>query len=432
MDRNGGARMVERRQPIQIDEAVEHVMAYPLEVRTEKVSIVQSYGRMIAEDLRASHPVPSFNRSPYDGFAIRSADTVSASRETPVRFRVIGEIGAGQVFQSEIGDYEAVRIMTGAMIPAGCDAVIMLELVQEKSSSEIEIKRQVKHHDNISFIGEDTQEGEMITKAGSLIHPGIIAQLATFGVADVSVAAQPVVGILATGSELVDVNEPLEPGKIRNSNAYMVAAQVLRAGGIPVMLGHVEDKIEPCMKIIREQFHKVDLMITTGGASVGDFDLVPEIVKELEAETLFNKVAMRPGSVTTVAATKSGKLLFGLSGNPGACFVGFELFARPVIRRSQRAKAHLPLSKGTLGVDFPKPNPFTRLIRGKLEEGTGNHIVYPSGLDKSGSVVSLAEADVLILLPGGTRGYKRGDKVDVLILDSNEGSDSSWETFFKS
>lgn len=334
--------MVERRKPIQIHEAVEQIMAYPLKEKVEIVPIVESYERVLMKDVRATHPVPSFNRSPYDGYAIRSIDTATASRDTPAFFTVIGEIGAGQVFKEEVGQHEAVRIMTGAMIPSGCDAVIMLELVHERSKTEIEIVRTVKQHDNISFIGEDTKEHELIAKAGTVIHPGVMAQLATFGQAEVSVASRPVVGILATGSELLEVNEPLEPGKIRNSNAYMVAAQVLRAGGVPLMLGQVPDEMDACMERIHEHFHKVDCMITTGGASVGDFDLVPGIVQQLEAETLFNKVAMRPGSVTT-AAVKDGKLFFGLSGNPGACFVGFELFVRPIMRRSMRAPAHLPI-----------------------------------------------------------------------------------------
>ncbi|AIC95699.1 molybdopterin molybdotransferase MoeA [Shouchella lehensis] len=421
--------MVERRKPIPIHEAVQRIMAYPLKEKVESVPILESYERVLMKDLRATHSVPSFNRSPYDGYAIRSIDTATASRDTPALFTVIGEIGAGQVFKEEVGPNEAVRIMTGAMIPSGCDAVIMLELVHERSKTEIEIVRKVEQHDNISFIGEDTKELDLIAKAGTVIHPGVVAQLATFGQAEVSVASRPVVGILATGSELLEVNEPLEAGKIRNSNAYMVAAQVLRAGGVPLMLGQVPDEMDACMERIHNHFNEVDCLITTGGASVGDFDLVPGIVKRLEAETLFNKVAMRPGSVTT-AAVKDGKLFFGLSGNPGACFVGFELFVRPLLRRSMRAPAHLPISKGKLGVDFPKPNPFTRLVRGKLNEQSGQHIVYPSGLDKSGSVVSLAEADVLILLPGGTRGYEKGADVDILLLNSHAGSDATWETFF--
>lgn len=173
----------------------------------------------------------------------------------------------------------------------------------------------------------------MLIEKGAIIHPGTVALLATFGYDIVPVFRKPRIGILATGSELLDVHEPLQPGKIRNSNAYMAASQVKRAGGIPVMYGKLPDELDVCVDVVTDALQEVDAMITTGGASVGDYDLVPQLVERLHATTLFNKVAMRPGSVTTVAE-KDGQLIYGLSGNPGACYVGFELFVRPLIRKA--------------------------------------------------------------------------------------------------
>lgn len=419
--------MVERRKPIQIGEAVSLVMGYKLKRQKESVSLIQSSGRYLAESIVADHDVPPFDRSPYDGYAIRADDTKDASRENPAKFVVVGEIGAGTVYEQVVGPGEAVRIMTGAKIPAGCDAVVMLEIVRETKHGEMELVRKIKRNDNISFQGEDTKKSTLITNEGTYIHPGIVAQLATFGYASVAVAKKPRVGILATGSELLEVNQPLSPGKIRNSNAYMVAAQVIRAGAEPVMYGQLPDDLDQCVNVISTMLNEVDVLVTTGGASVGDFDLVPGIIERFQAKLLFNKVAMRPGSVTTAAVIED-KVFFGLSGNPGACFVGFELFIRPLIRQALFANnVHLEKSKGRLGVDFPKPNPFTRLVRGRLEEEEGTHIVYPSGLDKSGSVGSLAEADLFIILPGGTRGYEQGMEVDLLLLESQKGSDSPWE-----
>src|SRR5690606_31201504 len=166
---------------------------------------------------------------------------------------------------------------------------------------------------------------------GTYINPGIMALLATFGYDQVQVAKKPVIGIYATGSELLNVNEELAPGKIRNSNAYMIQAQLERAGGEAKLFGKLSDDFELCYEAIKNAIDEVDILITTGGVSVGDFDYLPSIYEKLGAEVLFNKIAMRPGSVTTVAQL-NGKLLFGLSGNPSACYVGFELFVRPVFR----------------------------------------------------------------------------------------------------
>ncbi|SDI73152.1 gephyrin-like molybdotransferase Glp [Natribacillus halophilus] len=424
--------MVEKRKPLPVAETVQAVMDVDFQATKETVPLAESYGRVLAEDLVADHDVPSFDRSPYDGFAICAEDSSGADRNHPVHFRVVGEIGAGTVFPGEVNAGEAVRIMTGAQIPAGCDAVVMLELVHEHGEADISIKRSFSPGDNVSFQGEDTKKGTPLVPAGTTIDPGVTALLATFGYAEVSVAVKPRVGILATGSELLDVHEPLEPGKIRNSNAYMMAAQVERAGGEPVLFGKLPDDLEACIELVSRALGEVDMLITTGGASVGDYDYVPAIIERIGARTLFNKVAMRPGSVTTVAET-NGQLFFGLSGNPSACFVGFELFVRPILRRGLFSqKPHLRKTKAVLGMDFPKPNPFIRLVRAKLEDSDGTYVVEPAGLDKSGSVTSIAGADVLIALPGGSRGYEKGMNVDIFMLNDHKGSEWPWDNIVAS
>src|SRR5699024_3660400 len=277
--------------------------------------------------------------------------------------------------------------------------------------------------ENISFTGEDTKKGEVLTKKGTYINPGVVALLATFGYKYVPVSKKPKVAIIATGSELLDVDEPLEPGKIRNSNAYMVHSQVVRAGGEPIDYGQFNDDFETCYEQVKNALNEVDLVITTGGVSVGDYDYLPDIYKKLEANVLFNKIRMRPGSVTTVAE-KDGKLLFGLSGNPSACYVGFELYTRPVMR--QYVGSNGPFNKkviAKLGTDFPKSNPFDRFVRGQLSYENGNITVTPVGLDKSNVVSSLGEANVLILLPGGTSGYEKGMEVTAILLENQEGQD---------
>ncbi|WML51565.1 molybdopterin molybdotransferase MoeA [Neobacillus sp. PS3-12] len=421
--------MFERRTPISIAEAVQKIMEHQCSGETELVSIDESFGRFLSEDLTATCDVPHFNRAPYDGFAIRSIDSSPASLNHPVEFEVIDHIGAGMVSKKVLKDKEAVRIMTGAMMPEGSDAVVMFEVAQssEKNGKPyMTIKRSVKAGENVSFIGEDAKEGEVLVKKGTLINPGIQAMLATFGYAHVPVARKPVIGLFATGTELLEVNEPIVPGKIRNSNSHMIAAQIGRAGGIVNYLGKLPDEFDTCFNAVKDALETVDLLMTTGGVSVGDFDYLPEIYEKLGAEVLFNKVAMRPGSVTTVAEYK-GKLLFGLSGNPSACYVGFELFARPIIRRMLCSeKPHLRKEKAILDTNFPKANPFTRFVRSRYTFADGKLQVSPSGLDKSNIIMSLSGANSLMILPGGTRGYESGTEVDVLLLEDQEGSVWPW------
>ncbi|MGM0923549.1 MAG: gephyrin-like molybdotransferase Glp [Bacillota bacterium] len=427
--------MVEKRTPIAVSDAVQKVMDFAIRGKVELVALENSYGRFLAEDLIADHDVPSFDRSPYDGFAVRSEDTAKITRTNPGVFEVIGEIGAGSVFHNSVGRNQAVRIMTGAQIPAGADAVVMLELTKEITAEEgkrFELKRSLKSGENISFQGEDTKKGTILAAKGSVITPGIAALLATFGYREVPAAKKPVIGVLATGSELLDVNEPLQPGKIRNSNSYMILAQIERAGGEAKYFGKFSDDLEQCINAVRDALSQVDLLITTGGVSVGDYDYLPALYEKIGADVLFNKIAMRPGSVTTVAALDQ-KLLVGLSGNPSACFVGFELFVRPVIRyHNFHPSPHVRKEKAYLGEDFSKANPFTRFVRAELHFNEGLLTALPSGFDKSSAVSSLAEANALIILPGGTRGYQAGMMVDVLLLDDQKGSDWPWENIVPS
>ncbi|MGM7634944.1 molybdopterin molybdotransferase MoeA [Bacillus sp. Hm123] len=421
--------MLQKRTPIAVEEAVRRVMEFAQQGKKEFVSLPSAYGRFLAEDLIADHDVPSFDRSPYDGFAIRAEDSISASAEQPISFEVVGEIGAGFVFSEQVKERQAVRIMTGAQIPQGCNAVVMLELArayEENGKKYMEIKRPYQSGDNISFQGEDMKKGAVLVEKGTYINPGVSALLATFGYHEVPVMKKPVIGVLATGSELLDANEPLQPGKIRNSNAYMILSQIERAGGEARYFGKFSDDLDTCVTAVKEAIEEVDFLITTGGVSVGDYDYLPEIYEQLGANVLFNKIAMRPGSVTTVAQLNN-QLLFGLSGNPSACYVGFELFVRPIIRTfSWNSSPHLRREQAILGEDFKKPNPFTRFVRASLSFNDGQLVASPSGFNKSSAVSSLAEANAFIVLPGGTRGYEKGMVVDVLLLEDLQGSEWPW------
>lgn len=421
--------MLEKRTPIQISEAVKRVMEFKINGTVEFISIDESYGRFLSEDLKATSDVPHFDRAPYDGYAIRSEDTKEASQSNPIQFEVVDHIGAGMLTDKELDAFHAVRIMTGAQMPKGANAVVMLELTKESEQNGkhyMSVKKVHRYGENVSYRGEDAKEGQVLVKKGTLINPGIQAMLATFGYAKVPVAKKPVVGLYATGTELLEVDEELVPGKIRNSNAHMIAAQIQRAGADVHYFGQLPDDFDTCFAAVEKAIKDVDIFITTGGVSVGDFDYLPQIYEKLGAEVLFNKVAMRPGSVTTVAQL-GGKLLFGLSGNPSACYVGFELFARPIIRTMLFSeKAHLRKESAILNADFSKANPFTRFVRSQLTIEDGRLVVSPSGLDKSNIIMSLAGANSLMILPGGTRGFEQGATVDVLLLEDQTGCEWPW------
>ncbi|TCI52891.1 molybdopterin molybdenumtransferase MoeA [Exiguobacterium sp. SH1S21] len=401
------------RKPLAIDEAVSRVREATGEPAIETVLLHEANGRILATDLIATHDVPAFDKSPYDGFAVRAVDLMSASRDEPVTLSVQYVQGAGHVGPPLL-DGHAIRIMTGAKIPDGADAVVMLEIVQA-DEQRVTFKRPVRDK-NISYRGEDVATGAHIVNRGTRINPGIIALLATFGYERVEVFIKPWITVFATGDELAEPGERKAEGQIYNSNAYMILAQIEALGGRAVYGGILPDTFPATKHAIEEALHTSDAIVTTGGVSVGDFDYLPDVYEALGASVLFNKVGMRPGSVTTVANVE-GRLLFGLSGNPSACFVGTELFVGTYMK-TLYGQAERTVVQAELGVDFSKPNPFDRFVRAHVTiDSTGRAVVHPSGKDKSGIVSSLASCNALIHLPGGTRGFQKGDMVRCRIID---------------
>ncbi|WMT18409.1 molybdopterin molybdotransferase MoeA [Parageobacillus toebii] len=390
---------------------------------TEKVKLTDSIGRYLGENVAATHDFPHFRRSMMDGFAVRSADTKGASEECPVTLQVIESIPCGAVPTKKLTANTAVRIMTGAMMPEGADSVVMIELteqMQKDGQTYTVVKKETKPDENVIPIGLEMAKGTLILEKGRKINPGEAALLAAFGYDTVTVSRRPTVAIFATGSELLDVSEPLEPGKIRNSNSYMVAAQVLNAGGIPVLLEKVPDDVGLAKSMILDAMEKVDLVITTGGASVGDYDILVDIFEQWDGKMLFNKVAMRPGSPTTVGVWRD-KFLFALSGNPGACFVGFELFVRPVIWGMQgKPDIYLPSFSAFLAEDYKKNDSFYRIVRGKSEVKDGKIYVRSAGIDQSNVLSSIRDTDCLIVIPRDRNVMNAGEMVKVLRLNVPE------------
>ncbi|GGB08365.1 molybdopterin molybdenumtransferase MoeA [Macrococcus hajekii] len=404
--------MLEKRTVIDVQEAINRCIIYATEMPTTEVELEKSLGYYLAEDIIASYDIPMFDKSPYDGYAVRSAATAGASGDNRVAFKSIDHIGAGSVSDKTLSHNEAVRIMTGAPIPSGADAVVMLE--QTVATEEgFTLRKSFTSGENISKQGEECKKGDVILTSGTLITPGVIAVLATFSYQQVAVRKRPSVALIATGSELAEADAELTPGKIRNSNGPMIAGLLNEMHIQTESYRVTEDHFEHLLSIVQQALSKHDIVITTGGVSVGDFDFMPAIYKAIEADVLFNKVAMRPGSVTTVAV-KDEQMLFGLSGNPSACYSGFELFTKPVIKKMLGAKhVHAPVMEAELSEDFTKANPFTRFIRAELD--IVNRTVRPAGFNKSNAVVAIAKSNSMIILPGGTRGFQNGDTVKVML-----------------
>lgn len=415
--------MALNRKPIHVNEALDRVMGRVSVLETETVDYMDSDGRILSQDLTATNDVPLFTKSAMDGFAIRAADSKGASGDNRVGFTVVEEVPAGTSSDYELKEGEAFRIMTGAEVPESADTVVMFEQAKETDDG-FTVRKAFTGGDNIAFQGEECKTGDVIVTKGSLINPGTVATLATFGYGGVPVYKQPVVGVLSTGSELLDVEDDLERGKIRNSNTPMILAQLKRMN-IEGRRYHLEnDDLETLTARVEEMLGEVDVIITTGGVSVGDYDLLPQIYDGLGAETLFNKVGMRPGSVTTVSML-DGKLLFGLSGNPSACYSGFELFTRPALSGMMGSdKPFAPVADAVLDEDFTKPNPFTRFIRAEINYQDGKILARPAGFNKSNAVTSIARSSGVIMLPGGSRGFTKGDTIKVMMTDVTSGTDT--------
>ncbi|QYR24293.1 molybdopterin molybdotransferase MoeA [Paenibacillus sp. sptzw28] len=395
----------------------------------ESVPLWQAAGRRLSEPLTATSDWPPFARSGLDGYAVRSADTTQATPDSPSSLRVVGTVAAGGVTPAIVEPGTAVRIMTGGAVPEGADAVVMLEQTadaDEIGRSVVRVKRAAATGQNIARPGEEFRRGGVLAEPGTLIRPGHIALLGTFGYAEVPVFARPRVAVLATGAELLPVASPLEPGRIRDSNSAMVASMVEQSGGTPVLVGRLPDDPNAVVGALAAALEQADMVVTTGGVSVGDFDVMADIIRGIRSDgltggpdrLLFNKVAMRPGSPTS-AAVMNGKLLFALSGNPGACFVGFELFVRPAILMLQGVTMEQSLPRevtAKLAADFDKGSPHERFVRTRLYVREGVLYADPLAFNKSSMMASIPEADGLLRIPAGPEGAARGSLVHVIQL----------------
>jgi molybdopterin molybdotransferase len=401
---------------ISVEEALERILAQiqPLEATT--VPLGQSQGLVLAEDVVAQEDMPPFANSAMDGYALLSKDSKPREGQPP-RLRVTGGVAAGYVAEHAVEEGTAMRIMTGAPVPPGADSVIQVELTRAEGpdSEWVEILQEVAPGNNIRPAGEDMRRGQHVLARGSEIGPWEIGVLATLGQAKVPVIRRPRVSILGTGDEVIDVDEALRPGKIRNSNSYLLEAAVRKAGAEPLRLGVARDTVES----LREKFAaavRSDLIITSGGVSVGDFDLVKDIMRE-QGEINFWRINMRPGKPVAFGHI-GGVPLLGLPGNPVSAAVTFELFGRPVIRkmlghtRLLRPQIDVVVEDGVGEVVSRR-----HYVRARVELRDGRFVARTTGNQGSNITTSLLNANAFIVVPEGGVAIHPGDTAKAIMLD---------------
>jgi len=414
---------------VSVEEALQKILSCVEVLEQERKPILDCLGQVLAEDVYSTIDIPPADNSAMDGYAVKAEDTYGASESEPRILPVVGEVAAGSISSEEVKPGTAIRIMTGAPLPDGADAVVPFEDTDEvarKSShgdlSQIGILRDTNKRANVRHKGEDIANGSLVLKKGTVLRPPEIGVLASLGHPAALVIRRPVVSVLATGDELADIDQPLPRGKIYNSNTYTIAAEVIRYGGIAKILGIGRDSIQALEGKIEEGLDS-DMLITSGGVSKGDYDVVKDVLAKRGEINLWT-VCMKPGKPAAFGViTKESKRvpLLGLPGNPVSSMVTFEQFARPAILKmmgkSNFAKPSIPAVIEDDIVNTDGRRIFARVVVAKRN---GKYYARLTGRQGSGILTSMAKANGLAVIPENTKRVKKGDVVQVQMLDWGE------------
>ncbi len=375
------------------------------------VGLERSLHRVLAEDVVAQEQVPAFDNAQMDGYAVRVDDV----QRPPVSLKVVGEVAAGTMPEREIRRGEAMRIMTGARVPAGSDAVIQQEWTEGTDAAAVNVVRSVQAGHNIRKSGSDIGAGSVVLRKGHFIRAQEIGVLASLGKRYIVVYRQAIVAILPTGNEIIEIDRPLSEGKVRNSNAYALASLVREAGGEPFRLDVAADEKHDLKEKILTGLG-YDMLISAGGVSVGKYDLVVEVMRELGVEIRFWKVNIKPG-MPLVYGTYNEKPVFGLPGNPVSAVITFMQFVRPALRQMMGRNERRDLTVyARLSVEIKKADGKRHFVRGILEHRDGTLEVSPIGSQVSNVLTSLTLANCLILLPEEKEIFRAGEIVEVELL----------------
>lgn len=383
----------------------------------EIVSLPRSLGRVCGEDVSAPFDMPCFDRSAVDGYAVYAGDTFSASATNPIELKLVGFLMPGDEPSSiKVNRMEAVEVMTGAPLPPNTNAVVMAEDAKKVRTDLIEVYKQVHPLQNVSRRGEDFKRGDVIVRKGVRIKPWHIGALASFNIGAVKVVSKPKVGILSTGSELVELGSEIKSGKVVDSSKVMLEALVSSCGGEPVDLGIAQDHVDSIIEKILNGLKMCDVLVTTGGTSVGRSDLVPEAVNFI-GKVLVHGIAMRPGKPTGFGIV-DGRLIFMLSGFPVASLIGFNLFVKPTIEAMLGAVSEPPTKvRGKLKRRVASLSGTKSFVRVRVVEDEKGYAIEPLMLTGSGLISTLTEANGLLIIPENLEGYDEGEEVEVELFD---------------
>ncbi|MDO4803504.1 MAG: molybdopterin molybdotransferase MoeA [Lachnospiraceae bacterium] len=386
-------------------------------VDTEQIPLEEACGRILAQDIVAAEDVPPFDRSPYDGYAFRSEDTAGADRERPVCLSILEEVPAGKVPSMSVTAGTAVKVLTGSPIPPGADAVIMYEKT-EFTAESVKIFAPVRSGANIIYAGEDVKRGMMLAHVGTGIDAGLCGTAASQNMDRISVFRKPVAGIISTGSELLEAGQAPSPGKVVNTNRYTLSAELVRMGFEVLYLGIAGDSEEEICEFLLKGIEACDVIMTTGGVSVGDYDLTVKAMERAGIRILLHGVDMKPG-MACAYGEKDGKLICALSGNPASSLVSLHAVAAPALRKilGLSSKLWLPEEIMVEIVEgFRKPSPSLRFLRGKLDLETGTvrmHVGRGQGnVVLSGSIGT----DVMAMVPAGSGPIEPGTRLQAFLL----------------
>ena len=383
--------------------------------RVERVTLFEADGRVLAEKVYASGDVPPFDRSPYDGYAFRAADTAGADAAHPVTLSILEEVPAGSMWSREVTPGTATKILTGAPIPPGADAVTKYEDTVFTAET-VTISEAFSSGDNVIPRGEDVPKGQLLAEAGTVIDSALLGTLAAQGITEPLVYAVPKVGIITTGSELIEPGETFFGGKIVNTNRYTFLAAVRHSGCTPVIIGAPGDDPEDIAGAMNEALSTCDMVISTGGVSVGDYDFTPDAMTRTGAEMLIRTLFLKPGGASAYGI-RDGKLLCGLSGNPASALTNFYAVVLPCLRKLRGLREpRLTEISVTLAEDFNKKSPKTRLIRGTLDLTDGTARMHVSKGQGNGVLHSLIGCDLLAEIPAGSPKLPAGTKLSAYLI----------------
>ncbi len=401
---------------LDINEAMERILGSVRPLGVEKVDILESGGRVLGQEVYADSDVPYNDNSAMDGYAVIAADVSGSSDSSPVELEVLEEIPAGSVPSREVVAGKASRIMTGAPMPDGANAVVMVEYT-EKEGDRVRIKAPVGEGANIRRAGEDIQRGQLLFSPGRQLKPADIGVLSSAGLSEVEVGRRPVVGIITTGDEIVEPSEPAGRGRVRNSNGYTLYSLCASCGAVPKFFGIVPDAREKLEKVFAEAAETCDVIITSGGVSVGDFDLVKTVIEEMGSVD-FWRVRMKPGKPLAFGAM-GGRPLFGLPGNPVSVMVNFEMFVRPLLLSMMGAREfQRKRTTGKLEHEYTEKPTRTKIIRGVASRTRDGLTVRTTGMQGSGILMSMVLANCFFVMPEGLKKLKKDDVVEIIPLDN--------------